>query len=50
MKKEQQAMPTYEAPKVEVVAVEIEKGFAVSTHIGVNGWGNGGNLGDYETE
>ena len=28
--KEQQAMAAYEAPKVEVIEVEVEKGFAAS--------------------
>ena len=28
--KEQQAMEAYEAPKVEVIEVEVEKGFAGS--------------------
>ena len=28
--KEQQAMAAYEAPKVEVIEVEVEKGFATS--------------------
>ena len=28
--KEQQAMAAYEAPKVEVIEVEVEKGFALS--------------------
>ena len=31
-KNEQQAMEAYEAPKVEVIEVEVEKGFAVSPH------------------
>lgn len=30
MKKEQQPMEAYEAPKVKVVEVEVERGFAVS--------------------
>jgi len=50
MKKEQQMTPAYEAPKLEVVEVEIEKGFAISTHVNVNGWDNGGSLGDYDVE
>ena len=37
----------YEAPQVEVIEVEVEQGFAVST--GVKDWNNGGNLGDYDT-
>ena len=48
MKDKQRLMPGYEAPKVEVVEVEIEKGFAVSTR--VDGWDDGGNLGDYDVE
>ena len=31
MKKKQQAMETYEAPKVEVIEVQVEQGFAGST-------------------
>ncbi|MBQ8771387.1 MAG: hypothetical protein IJZ60_09585 [Bacteroides sp.] len=30
MKKKQQAMETYEAPKVEVIEVQVEQGFATS--------------------
>lgn len=30
MKKEQQPLAAYEAPKVEVIEVEVEKGFANS--------------------
>ena len=30
MKNKEQAMEAYEAPKVEVIEVEVEKGFAVS--------------------
>lgn len=48
MKDKQRPMPGYEAPKVEVVEVEIEKGFAVSAR--VDGWDDGGNLGDYDVE
>ena len=50
MKDKQQAMPGYEAPKVEPVEVEIESGFATSAHIGSitgNSWNeqSGGSLG-----
>ena len=31
MKKEQQPMTDYEAPKVEIIEVEVEKGFAASS-------------------
>ena len=48
MKKEQQPKTDYEAPKVEFVEVEIEKGFATSGT--VRDWNNGGNLGDYDAE
>lgn len=48
MKKKQETMSVYEAPKVEVVEVEIEKGFAASAR--VDGWDDGGNLGDYDVE
>ena len=37
--KEQQAMAAYEAPKVEVIEVEVEKGFAGSMN-----YGDGGDL------
>ena len=30
MKNKEQAMAAYEAPKVEVIEVEVEKGFAIS--------------------
>ena len=30
MKSKEQAMVAYEAPKVEVIEVEVEKGFAMS--------------------
>ena len=30
MKREEQQMVAYEAPQVEVIEVEVEKGFAVS--------------------
>ena len=48
MKDKQQLMPDYEVPKVEVVEVEIEQGFAISTHINVNEWEEGGSLGSYD--
>ena len=48
MKDKQQLMPDYEAQKVEVVEVEIEQGFAISTHINVNEWEEGGSLGSYD--
>lgn len=47
MKKDQQPLEAYEAPKVEVIEVEVEKGFAAST--GVKSW-NETNLGNYESE
>lgn len=34
----------YEAPKVEVIDVEVEKGFAASEY-GASGYGNGGSYG-----
>ena len=34
MKSEQQAMAAYEAPQVEVIEVEVEKGFALSDPTG----------------
>ena len=39
----------YEAPLVEVIEVEVEKGYAVSS-VDVDPWGNGGHLGDYDIE
>lgn len=43
MKKEQ-IMAAYEAPKVEVIEVEVEKGFAASPDVdNPSGFGNGGN-------
>ena len=48
MKKEQQPKPDYEAPKVEFVEVEIEKGFAASST--VRDWNNGNHLGNYDVE
>ncbi|MBQ2885562.1 MAG: hypothetical protein IJE43_17695 [Alphaproteobacteria bacterium] len=39
----------YETPKVEIIEVAIEKGFAVSS-VDVDPWGNGGHLGDYDIE
>ena len=38
----------YEAPRIEVIEIEVEKGFAASAS--VNDWGNGGHLGDYDVE
>ena len=40
---------TYEAPQVEVLEITVEQGFAVSS-AGVDPWGNGGHLGDYDVE
>ena len=40
--KEQQTMVAYEAPKVEIIEVEVEKGFAVSGEPSDYQWG--GNL------
>ena len=39
----------YEVPRVEIIEVSIENGFAVS-NVDVNPWGNGGHLGDYDVE
>lgn len=39
----------YEVPRVEIIEVSIENGFAVSS-VDVNPWGNGGHLGDYDVE
>lgn len=32
MKKEQQLVAAYEPPKVEIIEVEVEKGFAISAY------------------
>ena len=40
--KEQQVMVVYEAPKVEVIEVQVEQGFAASGEPGDYQWG--GNL------
>ena len=42
--KEQQAMAAYEAPKVEVIEVEVEKGFATSGEANPADYEWGGNL------
>jgi len=39
---------TYETPQVEVIEVEVEQGFAVSTRVG--DWLNGEHLGNHEVE
>ena len=44
--KTKQPLAAYEAPKIEVIVVEVEKGFAAS----VDDWGKGGHLGDHEAE
>ena len=43
MKKEQEMM-VYEAPQVEVIEVEVEKGFATSTESTLSDFGCGGDL------
>ena len=42
MKSKEKVMETYEAPKVEVIEVEVEQGFAVSGEPADYQWG--GNL------
>lgn len=42
--KEQQTMVAYEAPKVEVIEVEVEKGFATSGEANPADYEWGGNL------
>ena len=42
MKNKEQTMAAYEAPKVEVIEVQVEKGFATSG--GPNDFGYGGGL------
>lgn len=43
MKKQEQLMMAYEAPRVEVIEVEVEKGFATSgdADATLNGFGRG---------
>ena len=49
--KELVTMAAYEAPKVEVIEVQVEQGFATSnvgmTGVNVSGWNESG-LGNYE--
>ena len=50
MKNKEQAMAAYEAPKVEVIEVEVEKGFATSVNLiggatGEEDMGGGGSIG-----
>ena len=40
MKKNVKTMDAYEAPKIEVIEVEVEQGFAASTDL--QEYGNGG--------
>ena len=41
MKEEQASMMNYEAPRVEIIEVEIEKGYAASDPTGIgNGFGS----------
>ena len=44
MKSKEKVMETYETPKVEVIEVEVEQGFAVSGEGQLYDFGNGGNL------
>ena len=43
-------MAEYSAPQVVIFEIGVEQGFAVSSTVGVDPWGNGGHLGDYGTE
>ena len=44
--KTKQTLAAYEAPKVEVIEVKVEQGFAVTGNpFGENGWGNDTPLG-----
>ena len=38
----------YEPPHIEIIEVEVEKGFATSAT--VSNWYDGGSLGDYDAE
>ena len=42
-------MKQYDPPRVKVIEVSVEHGFAVSD-VTVGGWGDGGHLGDYDLE
>lgn len=47
-KEQKTVIGLYEAPSMEVLAVGVEKGFSVTAN--VSDWGDGGSLGDVETE
>lgn len=49
MKEEQQPIPAYEAPRIETIEIEVEKGFTISD-VNYHPWEDGGHLGDYEIE
>lgn len=38
----------YEAPRVEIIEVAVERGYAGSATVA--GWADGGSLGDYDLE
>ena len=42
MKSKEQELAAYEAPQVEVIEVEVEKGFATSNDGQLTDFGNGG--------
>ena len=44
----EQIIIKYEAPLVEVIEVQVERGFAGSVHVSY--WNDGEHLGDYELE
>ncbi|MBQ4622792.1 MAG: hypothetical protein IJB28_09085 [Bacteroidaceae bacterium] len=49
MNEEKKTVKQYDPPRVEVIEVSVEHGFAVSD-VTVSGWGNGGSLGGGEAE
>ena len=42
-------IPDYEAPVIETIEVEVEKGFSIS-QVNTHSWNDGGSLGNYEIE
>ena len=44
MKSKEKVMEAYEAPKVEVIEVEVEQGFAISGEGQLYDFDNGGNI------
>ena len=49
MNEEKKTMKQYTPPRMEVIEVSVDHGFAVSD-VTVGGWGDGGSLGGGEAE